>query len=110
MLYSLREGFVLLDRERNIVWNNPQAAVNNMWPSLGDVNGDGVLELLQFGAGMRVINITTGPIEWTFPGVGGTIEPITADINSDGRDEVIVAANNTLTAVAYHKNEEGKIL
>ena len=110
MLYSLREGFVLLDRERNIVWNNPQAAVNNMWPSLGDANGDGVLELLQFGAGMRVINITTGPIEWIFPGVGGTIEPIMADINNGGRDEVIVAANNTLTAVAYHKNDEGKIL
>ena len=84
MLYSLREGVVLLDRERNIVWNNPQATVNNMWPSLGDVNGDGVLELLQLGAGMRVINTTTGPIEWTFPRVGGTIEPITTDQRRTG--------------------------
>ena len=77
---------------------------------VGDIGGNGVLELIQLGAGMRVVNATMGMIEWAFPGVGGTIEPITADINSDGQDEVIVVANNTLTMVACHGNDGGKIL
>ena len=55
-------------------------------------------------------NATTGTIEWTFPGVGGTIEPITANINSDGQDEFIVAANNALTTIVCRGNDGGKIL
>ena len=44
------------------------------------------------------------------PGVGGVIEPVTADINSDGLDEVLVAADNTLTVVAYHEINGGEVL
>ena len=32
-------------------------------------------------------------IEWTLLGVGEIIEPVTVDINSDKRDEVMVVAN-----------------
>ncbi|HIB99186.1 TPA: hypothetical protein EYO63_05720 [Candidatus Poribacteria bacterium] len=93
MLYSLREGFVLLNSEGNVIWNNPQVAVNNLRPGLCDIDSDGALELLQLGAGLRAIDSATGMIEWTLLGVGEIIEPVTVDINSDKRDEVMVVAN-----------------
>ena len=41
MLYSLREGFVLLNSEGDVIWNNLQVAVNNLRPGLCDIDGDG---------------------------------------------------------------------
>ena len=57
-----------------------------------------------------MVNATTGTIEWTSPGVGRTIKPITANINSDGQDEFIVAANNALTTIVCRGNDSGKNL
>ena len=50
---------VPLNSEGNTIWHNPQAAVNNLRPVLGDI--DGALELLQ----IRCWLAGDGTIKWT---------------------------------------------
>jgi hypothetical protein len=113
MQYGVRPpGFALLNSSADIIWNNPTAGSNAfLFPGIGDIDGDGILEFLQVGSGsLLCIDSLTGSLEWSLPGIGGYIPPVTADINGNGRHEVIVASGNTLKAVGYNDAGGGQIL
>ena len=113
MQYGVRTpGFSLLNSNAEIIWNNPTAGASAfLFPGVGDIDGDGALEFLQVGSGsLRCIDSLTGSLEWSLPGIGGYVPPVTADINGNGRHEVIVASGNTLKAVGYNGAGGGQTL
>jgi hypothetical protein len=60
---------------------------------IGDINNDGMQEIVKAGNGRTVaIRGTDGSIVWgiSTPGVGDTAQPQMADMNKDGYLEVVV--------------------
>ena len=111
--YGVRTpGFAMLNSNAEIIWNNPTAGASAfLFPGLGDIDGDGTLEFLQVGSGsLLCIDSLTGSLEWSLPGTGGYVSPVTADINGNGRHEAIVASGNTLKAVGYNGAGGGQTL
>ncbi|MGE3638218.1 MAG: hypothetical protein AB7G28_06635 [Pirellulales bacterium] len=90
-------------------------------PALGDCDGDGKLEMIGVGFddGVRCYDTATGEIKWRMPDPSGKIDgfgihsanpvsgAVTADIDSDGRDEALVSMGNTLYCFASQKSGHG---
>jgi len=90
----------LLRPDASLVWFDAPDVSPNALPAFGDVDGDGRLEAVGVGYpdGVRCYDAATGKVKWTLvefsPGTGaGTAS---ADLNSDGRDEVLVTVGNVL--------------
>ena len=71
---------------------------------LGDVDGDGKLELgftgWENGKGLRCLDAASGTQKWELPLKGNPRASVyTADIDSDGLDEFLFADHTTLYAV-----------
>jgi hypothetical protein len=92
-------AFDLLTQAEKWPISNPEHGVTNI--AVGDVDGDGVVDLL-WGAGatssgsdnLFVAN-TTGSrsIKWTSPDLGGPfLGPVIGDIDGDGQPEMVVCA------------------
>jgi hypothetical protein len=99
------------------IWKHgPSAGWPDVLPGIGDLDGDGGLELLvpglprpagAAGQEIRCYDAATGRLEWTLALPGAHLSaassppmtPATCDIDGDGRDEAIFAAGRTLLAV-----------
>ncbi len=71
-------------------------------------SGEGRMEAMGFGYedGIRCYDTATGKVKWHMEAPpGGFAGAASADINSDGRDEALLAANDTL--YCYGSNQEG---
>ena len=107
---------VLLDPSTNqIIWDKTGAGgAEHLLPALGDVDGDGTVELLvSSGGSLYCYDPHTGDTEWVLSGLAGL--SVTADIDNDGRDEYIVSkgyyGGNSLYAVeANQAGTTGQIL
>jgi len=81
--------------------------------SIGDVDGDGILESIVFGEwiypGLYVINGNDGRIQWFDTAYGGYSMPLIEDINGDGTQEIIFCNSPDSTLYALN-GEDGSIL
>jgi hypothetical protein len=91
-------------------WDAPDASPHSL-PAFGDMDGDGRIEAVALGYadGMRCYDTATGKVKWTLdvpeqPIPGGIA---TADVNSDGRDEVLLAQGCNLLCFGVPPGETG---
>jgi hypothetical protein len=114
----------LVDLDQRLIWEEiylpPQPPDANPWashigqnsihPAIGDFDGDGRIEIIssadrtqQGGSNFvcRCYDAITGHREWELPldVLGSSRSAMSADIDSDGRDEAIFTRGNTLYAV-----------
>jgi len=114
----------LVDLDQRLIWQKvylpPQPPNSNPWgshigqnsihPAIGDFDGDGRLEIIssadrtrQGGTKFvcRCYDASSGRREWELPLdlPGSSSSAMSADIDSDGRDEAIFSRGNTLYAV-----------
>lgn len=82
-------------------------------PAFGDLDGDGEIEALGVGYddGARCYDAATGTVEWRLPfepgaGVAGTGS---GDIDSDGRDEAVIAAGTKLYCLGEDDDGAGEV-
>ena len=77
-------------------------------PGIGDVDGDGQLEILNIGPDGTVVSAfdaSTGALEWTLnlPGSAGRAHSgAMADLDGDGRYEMVFTNHNLLIAVGMN--------
>lgn len=78
-----------------LVWSSPLPAVPSAGPTLGDIDRDGALDILVAVAGQLRCYDLRGLEKWRFV-VGQPIEsfPTIADLDLDGKNEVIFGAND----------------
>lgn len=116
----------LLEIDGKVIWSEgPSSGTPAILAGIGDVDGDGKLELLSPGhcrqvgsteQEFRCYDAAKGRPKWRLPLPGscfspnngfvwGTpMTPAVADINNDGRDECIFAILNTLYAIGASKD------
>jgi hypothetical protein len=79
-----------------------------VYPGLGDLDGDGRLELVAVGDGptaegmlVRVFDAATGAVAWELPieGSGQVGSAVTADVDGDDRDECLFSFGPLLYSV-----------
>jgi len=92
-------GLTTLDAK--LIWYHKGGA---SMAGLGDVDGDGKLELgftgWEHGKGLRCLSAATGELKWELPLPDNPRVPIySADINSDGKDEFLFCVGTQLYAV-----------
>jgi hypothetical protein len=103
----------LLDGEGNTLWGKmcclnciPNQPCDGAWnngqiPAIGDVDGDGLAEIVSRGYGNELIcrDAITGSLEWFISvvtldlGWGSAVTPVIADVTGDGLAEIIVHGN-----------------
>jgi len=76
---------------------------------IGDINGDGLQEIIQAGiGGVVALKGTDGSVIWSFSGSGWSIsdlaQPQMADLNRDGIPEIIVPLRSPAGLVVLHAN------
>jgi outer membrane protein assembly factor BamB len=111
----------LMDKEMNARWrSDPASGTPAVTQCLGDIDGDGVLELIGPGylqtlgetrQEFRAYDAATGTLKWRLPLPGSGFignnqgfpdsptTPAVADLDGDGRDECLFAVVNTLYVV-----------
>lgn len=84
---------------------------SNRHPGLGDVDGDGRLEIgaLHNGGFFRCYDAATGTLKWELQGVRQWTDVVTADVDNDGRPEFI-AGGSALAAIKALNEKSGKVL
>lgn len=91
----------LIDKAGQLVWADESG--KGLGPfAFGDVDGDGVWEALGTGYsdGWRCCDTRTGAVEWRMPPVSGTLAGMaSADLNGDGRCEILAMAGTVLYAI-----------
>jgi hypothetical protein len=97
-----------LENRAKLLWGNDDIS----WSSIGnqclaDVNGDGIIEVVEHGynQGSSKIHVYN---PYTHSEIGGLINrsgiPMAADINNDGKDEIIISAGSVLCAYGLSGN------
>ncbi|MFC2172019.1 FG-GAP repeat domain-containing protein [Acidobacteriota bacterium] len=97
---ELLAGNTLYNAAGGIVWENP--AVPDGYTAAGDLDGDGVPEiLLATPAGIYLLNnhgnVLDGPM---LPGVNAR-QPAMADVDGDGLPEAIIVTNTAISAMKW---------
>ena len=99
--------------QTNILWKTePEDGVNG-FPSIGDVDGDGQIEIGLPGCrdGFRCVDLMTGDIKWTVTNLDHQVSNcVTVDINGDGIEEFVYGNGTQLRAVAKRPNQESPII
>jgi len=123
-------SFGLLNRQGQVIWQEtrPPPCGPGILPGLGDVDGDGRLEVLVVGqneggkSALTCYSGATGRILWKLPLPGdvfldifGTeqtpMPPATADLDGDSRDECVFTIGTTLFAAgATADGQQGRIV
>lgn len=93
------------------LWTFEILGFSNSSPALGDLDGDGRLEVV-FGSwneALFAVNGEDGSILWSYPilGLGNSGAPIIADIDNDQKPEVVFSSGDTLYAF---QGESGDLL
>jgi hypothetical protein len=102
-------GMGLTNLTGGLMWQVAAPNVSqSVMPGIGDVDGDGKLEILNIGPGgttVSAFDATTGALEWTLNVPGSTGEAHSgamADLNGDGRYELVFTRYNQLIAVGMN--------
>ncbi len=76
--------------------------------SIGDVDGDGILEAVVLGEsdGLYVINGNDGSVQWSDTAYGGWSMPLIEDINGDETEEIIFCNHRDSTLYALNGEDE----
>ncbi len=103
MFFPSQYVWGLLALEGENIWNLEEGDLPGgaVLPGIGDVDGDRRLELgAPFPDGFRCYDAATGERKWTIPVPDGPYAGvISADLDGDGRDEFLFAANDRVIAV-----------
>jgi len=122
----------LLDADLNVIWQGrPASGTPAIMQGIGDVDGDGRLELLSPGhrrapgslaQDFHCYDASNGELKWRLPLPGSCFignnrgfddspgTPAVADIDGDGRDECVFAILNSLYAVGSTQDgREGQV-
>jgi len=79
--------------DRKLLWtfNPDKAQLAQRHPGIGDVDGDGKLELgvIHDGGFFRCYDAATGTLKWELSGIKQITDVVTADIDGDGRPEFV---------------------
>ncbi|WP_165228930.1 FG-GAP repeat domain-containing protein [Aquisphaera insulae] len=119
--------FAMLAADASPLWQHgPTPGWPDVSPGIGDLDGDGAIELLSVGhrrpsgAGqeVRCFDAATGTVEWTLPLTGldpsdeasAPMVPATADIDGDGRDEAVLAVGKCLLAVGTSSDGKAGVI
>ena len=99
--------------QTSILWRTePDDGVNG-FPSIGDVDGDGQIEIGLPGCrdGFRCVDLMTGEIKWTVTNLDHQVSNcVTTDINGDGIEEFVYGNGKQLRAVAKRPDRESPII
>ena len=99
--------------QTSILWRTePDDGVNG-FPSIGDVDGDGQIEIGLPGCrdGFRCVDLMTGEIKWTVTNLDHQVSNcVTTDINGDGIEEFVYGNGKQLRAVAKRPDRESLII
>ena len=84
-------GAWTMDRKFLWTFNPDKAQLSQRHPGIGDVDGDGKLEIgvIHDGGYFRCYDATNGALKWELPGIKQVTDVVTADIDGDGRPEFI---------------------
>jgi hypothetical protein len=94
----------LLRTDGSLAWADAPDVSPQALPALGDVDGDGRLEMIGVGypEGIRCYDVATGAAKWSLASPAPGVPPgmASADLNADGRDEVVFSLGTTLYCLA----------
>jgi hypothetical protein len=97
---SRRSMTGLVRPDGSLVWWDARDTATTCLPAFGDFTGSDRKEAIGIGFedGIRCYDAATGKVLWRLanPAVGAPTETASADINGDGRDEVLFTADRTL--------------
>ena len=106
--------FTCLDGAGDIVWQVEGIGVFCASPALADLDGDGVVEVVQGtnSGAVHVFDALTGTPVWTTtvevtPGEGGCSSPAIGDLDGDGALEIVIA---TGAGKVFALNASGEVL
>ena len=95
----------LLNTDGSSVWWDARGASPKCLPAFGDFSGAGRSQTVGLGYsdGIRCYDTASGRVDWrlALPTSAHVVGTASADIDSDGRDEVLFTAANTLWCVGY---------
>ena len=99
--------------QTSILWRTePNDGVNG-FPSIGDVDGDGNIEIGLPGCqdGFRCVDLKTGYTKWSIDNSDSRVSNcVSVDINCDGIEEFIYGNGTQLRAVAKRANQKSPII
>jgi outer membrane protein assembly factor BamB len=93
----------LIRADGSLVWWDARDRATTCLPAVGDFTGQGRIEVIGIGFddGIRCYDAATGGVLWRmpYPASQPPVETAGADINGDGREEMLFTAGNTLYCV-----------
>ncbi len=93
----------VLKTDSNTVWSDAWDKSPKCMPAIGRFSGSGKMEVIGIGYpdGIRCYDIETGNVYWRMPAPGhGVFEgTASADLDSDGHDEALVTAGNSIYCI-----------
>jgi len=103
----------LLRPDGSLVWHDATDVSPNALPAIGDVDGDGKLEIVGVGYpdGVRCYDAATGQVKWTLAqfSPGTAAGTASADLDADGRSEALVTIGTTLYCLGTGDSGQGEL-
>lgn len=123
VLFSMNPAtMALLDFDGSVAWRTPTDSgfAGESLPVAADLDGDGAMEILAVdhcgtpGSEIRAYNGGNGSVRWTLNDSSmcqGNLahNPVAADLDGDGRDEVLAVSGSRLVAIAESGEGQGVI-